>query len=359
MSFTPIAHGLDWQASSFINEFIHAYNERQPNKYGDHDHLLEEVVVGQNIQLASFWKSLQGAVEDEWKSTVVRMDENGYGGQTNGEWVYEGNIPEGTSEEEDLPNNLSDRRWDGFIKACTDFSENGWRRATSWDPAVDDWTAVDGPMWEKPGNGYGQMQVGDIIGPWVFKDLQVAIGNLKYIWFRGLQPPSFLVGQTRELVNVDEDDDLAALWDDAPVEATDVLRTWARKPLLNQPRISSLRRSEGELSIRDGDGAALPAIEVALCGQGTYYFWTSGNRGTILATYDDNGDGITEYPTYTNIRTVAMGGTTDKIGDISQIPTNQGFEVPLSYTMGYVTRYIFGSLDPDFGLLIELECEHE
>ena len=112
------------------------------------------------------------------------------------------------------------------------------------------------------------------------------------------------------------------------------------------------------MSLRDGDGAALPPIEIALCGQGTYYFWTSGHLGTTLATFNDNGDGITEYPTYTNIRTVAMGGTTDKIGDISQIPNHQGFAVPLSYTIGYRTQHpSFGN--PDFGLLIELDCEYE
>lgn len=44
----------------------------------------------------------------------------------------------------------------------------GFRRATEWDGIVD-------PEWS-----YGFMQVGDIIGPWIFEDLQKALGILKW-----------------------------------------------------------------------------------------------------------------------------------------------------------------------------------
>ena len=44
----------------------------------------------------------------------------------------------------------------------------GFRRATEWDGIVD-------PEW-----GYGFMEVGDIIGPWIFEDLQKALGILKW-----------------------------------------------------------------------------------------------------------------------------------------------------------------------------------
>lgn len=357
MGFTNIEHGLDWQAASFINEFVEAYNERMPNKYGDHEHLLENVTVGQDIQLASFWRALQEKVEAEWKSSISRRDENGLRGQINGEWVYKDNIPESICQNEDLPNNLSDRRWNGFIKNCPDFSENGWRRATSYNPATDDWTNPDGAMWEKSGNGYGVMQVGDIIGPWVFKDLQVAIGELRYIWFRGIQPPSFLVGRTRLLESVHVDDDLEELWNNAPIEPTDVLRTWAMKTQLNQPRIASLRRSEGKLSLRDDGGSPLPAIEIALCGNGTYYFYTTGYLSTILSEFDDNGDGVTEFPQHTNIRTVEMGEETDLIGTVGEVPNNLGFGVPLSYRNGYLSETPQGQAD--FSLLIELDVEYK
>ncbi len=34
-------------------------------------------------------------------------------------------------------------------------SSNGWRRATSYDPAGDVWTDIDDPLWEREGNGFG------------------------------------------------------------------------------------------------------------------------------------------------------------------------------------------------------------
>jgi len=44
---------------------------------------------------------------------------------------------------------------------------NGFRRATSWDLSTDDWTDYNDGMFS-----YGHIQVGDILGPWIYEDLQ-------------------------------------------------------------------------------------------------------------------------------------------------------------------------------------------
>jgi hypothetical protein len=53
----------------------------------------------------------------------------------------------------------------------------GFRRATAWDPAVNDWTDYNDPMYS-----YGHAQQGDIFGPWIYVDLQNALKAL--LWTR-------------------------------------------------------------------------------------------------------------------------------------------------------------------------------
>lgn len=51
----------------------------------------------------------------------------------------------------------------------------GFRRATSWDYSTDDWTDYNDPMYS-----YGEIQVGDIFGPWIFEDLEAALSIPKW-----------------------------------------------------------------------------------------------------------------------------------------------------------------------------------
>ena len=52
---------------------------------------------------------------------------------------------------------------------------SGFRRATSWDYDNDDWTDYNDDMF-----GYGTAEVGDIMGPWIWVDLQKALDALRY-----------------------------------------------------------------------------------------------------------------------------------------------------------------------------------
>jgi hypothetical protein len=54
------------------------------------------------------------------------------------------------------------------FRSVAGLPEDGFRRATAWN-------GVDDPTWS-----YGVMQAGDIIGPWIFEDLQAAFDALRW-----------------------------------------------------------------------------------------------------------------------------------------------------------------------------------
>jgi len=67
-----------------------------------------------------------------------------------------------------------------FVDFASDagMATNGFRRATSYNRAEDDWTDPADAMWSRSGNGYGTAREGDIIGPWLLDDLQRALGRM-------------------------------------------------------------------------------------------------------------------------------------------------------------------------------------
>ena len=55
---------------------------------------------------------------------------------------------------------------------------NGLRRAKFYDPTIHDWTDPRDIMWTNSyagSNGWGHIQAGDILGPWIIDDLQLAL----------------------------------------------------------------------------------------------------------------------------------------------------------------------------------------
>jgi hypothetical protein len=56
-------------------------------------------------------------------------------------------------------------------RTAAGLNESGFRRV----PEGVEWNGDDDPVWS-----YGQMQAGDIIGPWIFEDLQKGFGALKW-----------------------------------------------------------------------------------------------------------------------------------------------------------------------------------
>jgi hypothetical protein len=62
-------------------------------------------------------------------------------------------------------------------------SSNGWRNATNYNPAVNDWRDFDDPMYIYRTNASGfapNIEVGDILGPWIIDDLQLAFDHAQY-----------------------------------------------------------------------------------------------------------------------------------------------------------------------------------
>jgi hypothetical protein len=52
---------------------------------------------------------------------------------------------------------------------------SGFRRATAFDPEADDWTDYSDPMFS-----YGPPEANDIMGPWLWADMQAALSALKW-----------------------------------------------------------------------------------------------------------------------------------------------------------------------------------
>lgn len=64
------------------------------------------------------------------------------------------------------------------------FSERGWRTATNYNPAVNDWRDWDDPMYGTATNWSVYLIDGEILGPWIVDDLQIALSTLKAVGYR-------------------------------------------------------------------------------------------------------------------------------------------------------------------------------
>jgi len=169
MAFTAITAGVDWQSVSFVNEFIAGLNERFPLYprlgSGRSDGTpIDLIGAGDDIQLATFWSTIQSRVEDQW-NRIAGLSRSSVTSDTivPSVWCY--------------PHDEVDRSPStpvGFLDMCSlndSLSDSGWRAATT---VPTDWTNLDDGAYE-----YRRMQVGDIIGPWIFVDLQNAIKAMK------------------------------------------------------------------------------------------------------------------------------------------------------------------------------------
>jgi hypothetical protein len=142
-NFSTIDGGLDWQHVDFINELLTSMRERQELISQSQAALAS---VGTDISSAAFWAILQNWVlsnYDEFIDEGVTIDENTTASFAS--FNYQ---------------SLADFYSEAGINA------NGFRKATVWVPGT-----VDG-TWENDVTfTYGVIEVGDIIGPWLFDDL--------------------------------------------------------------------------------------------------------------------------------------------------------------------------------------------
>lgn len=188
MAWTPITAGLDWQNLAFLNELVTGYNERRRgaiilSKIAD-------VVAGDDIQSYTFWKSIQTGIEGCLNDLAPAYTGYGYLDDTV------------TVAGSDALVALTKAQL--FSRASMHAS--GWRRATSWDPAVNDWTDINDPMFS-----YGKMQAGDIIGPWIFLEIQNTLSQLKWTaWEPGPDMSNYPDSRLKN-ITAHEDDCAASL----------------------------------------------------------------------------------------------------------------------------------------------------
>jgi hypothetical protein len=149
-----IPAGQTWQ--TLLDEITLAYSERI-NAYGWHSYTPSD---GKDVQAATYWAVFQNWVETNCVSFVDHV--SGPLNPTGTEFLY---FTLETFREE------------------AGLNESGFRRV----PEGVEWDGVNDPVWS-----YGVMQEGDIIGPWIFEDLQKGFGALKWVCKGGL----FLMGRT-------------------------------------------------------------------------------------------------------------------------------------------------------------------
>jgi hypothetical protein len=188
MAFTPITDGTDIQAVSLLNQLIDAFNERltvttyRPSPTGDwaNNAPMSSVSAGEDLQDKAFWNLFHSRIEDQISKPTYRIvasSDSDYTGAHSMRWLVPGDVSLGVAD----PSG-----YHGWTRFTTLTAFRGWRRATTWDPSVDTWSDPDDDMWntdERPENGYGAVASGDIIGPWLIKDIQVALSEMYVRYF--------------------------------------------------------------------------------------------------------------------------------------------------------------------------------
>jgi hypothetical protein len=170
--FTPLSGWKHLQDTKAANEIVLAYSERR-QCVGDS--AIDPLGKGVNAQDTAFWRGMQtwvtqqaGRTSGENRWLNYEDEEQLDGLQPSGDWT------------DDLPYmTLVDFKTLTGLTGGDDTGAGatvGWRRATSYDPAINDWTDYNDPMYE-----YGPIQAGDIRGPWIFEDLQKAFDALRLV----------------------------------------------------------------------------------------------------------------------------------------------------------------------------------
>lgn len=160
--FTPVVHGLDWQAVAFHNQMRSALDERRA-AIGLAS-AFPALGTGADLQAAAIYSALQSGME-----SICTEFLNHTGGDANFPAWY----------------TLASWRAAAGLGA-------GFRRATTWGAY-----------------SYGTMQAGDIIGPWVFQDIQRGLSALQWTFRRPWDSPGYThqygIGWQRSLIVKPED----------------------------------------------------------------------------------------------------------------------------------------------------------
>lgn len=136
--------GASWQ--TLLNEITLAYSERR-QVLGQSAYI---PVAGRNVQQASYWRTFQEWIEENYINFINHL-------------LSKGEFRSFTLE--------------SFATAAglnfhTEDDPRLWRR---YAPAYGEWNGTTTPEWE-----YGQIQAGDVIGSWIFEDLQKAFSTCRW-----------------------------------------------------------------------------------------------------------------------------------------------------------------------------------
>lgn len=162
MGWTAVIQNMDWSAVGFINEFDAALSERMSAASGGSR---ANTAVGVDVQAASFWNTIQSWIvnnADEFVQSHSTADGSALGNEY---YNHKATIDMWTFSNLMISTSLGEAAG----------GEEHFRRSST-EPL--DWTD-----WDDLTFSYGLMQVGDIIGPWIFKDLQDAFNRL--LWTVG------------------------------------------------------------------------------------------------------------------------------------------------------------------------------
>jgi hypothetical protein len=171
-AFTTITAGLDWQPLAFINELVKGFSERRQASGGA---AFDLVVSGDALQDPAFWQALQNGIDGIVTSFCDHVNGVPIAGRTSV-----------------LMFTLA--AW----RAAAGLHVDGWRRATEWDLATNDWTDPADAMYS-----HGVLQDKDIIGPWLMDDLQKALSALK--WTKKLAAVEHIDGSSKNGGGADAD----------------------------------------------------------------------------------------------------------------------------------------------------------
>lgn len=153
-TFTALASWTSAQDRTAANEIITAYSECR-QCVGDS--AVAALVAGGNVQDTAFWNDMQDWVE---ANCVYFVDDDSFSTATEYANVNA------------IAYTLASFRTEAGIAS-------GFRRATSWPT---NWTNYADAAYS-----YGPIQSGDIVGPWIYEDLQKAFDALRWTYAGGLE----------------------------------------------------------------------------------------------------------------------------------------------------------------------------
>jgi len=147
--FTPITNNVEWQDLSILNELVTSINEHKGVLGQDQN--MPIVTEETDISGTNFWFPMQKWIMDNYTNFVDHT-------------VNFSNI--GGMVRFDITSFSTNANWESSL---------GFRRTTNWVPGT-----VDGTWQNDVTFSYGTIQAGDIIGPWIFYELQHSLDALRW-----------------------------------------------------------------------------------------------------------------------------------------------------------------------------------